>query len=501
MMPAADGSPPRTSSKWFRTFLAVTGAIGIEFIAGTIEAQSAVLLPQLEGSKELPITKDQASWIASMGTLLCPLTSILCGPLMDILGRRLVFKIYYSVSTIGYLIIAFAKEVWHLYIGRLCLAFSLGFTVANVIYLPEITTTSQRSLVLATINPLFSLGLLFSYVVGGYLRWDVASLIHTLICGLGLFSVLFLPESPAWLVKEQRPEDARNVFRWLGRNAAKIDGDISRLQTTGNGPVKRSIPLKQLRHATVWKPFLILITFHFLQTMTGIYNIMFYTVEFFRDLGTAFDPVLVTIGFAFSRFVVCVTVGYYFTTKCPRRVATAVSGFGSGAAYLVAVGYEVWWKGDRRFQWVPVAAVLVSCVFSTAGVQALPWIMTGEVYPLSVRGCMGGATFFVGNVFLFLCIKFHFALVEALGMPGVMTFFGVACLVSGAFGLLVLPETQGRTMLQIELGFMVKKRKPPPERKFRYVKEEELWFEPPNVDQASLEVQPGTEEEFAAKQP
>ncbi len=60
-----------------------------------------------------------------------------------------------------------------------------------------------------------ALGALVAYVVGAFLPWPLLSYFCVAFPVLMLVTVMFLPESPVWLLTNDREGDARTALKWL----------------------------------------------------------------------------------------------------------------------------------------------------------------------------------------------------------------------------------------------------------------------------------------------
>ncbi|CAH0387683.1 unnamed protein product [Bemisia tabaci] len=484
------------------------GAIMIFFFNGVVEAHSAVLLPCLqEPDSPIQITKDQETWIASLGIFAAPLSAILCGPFVDYFGRKVVIQCYFLTSALGYGIIAAATSVIHLYIGRILCSLGVvltglslrmrltrvnasyapfplrhvhsmvfidvskrmkrgrqeGFEVAGIVYIAEVCTKRQRSLCMSLSYSTFTAGILFTYVVGAALPWNLGSALYALLCLLLFLYEWFTPESPPWLVKKGRSDRAVAELQRLGRTETAIAEEIKVLRLTCQEESNQRVEWHTFLQPTVWKPFLIIALFHFLQAATGMYDLLYYTVDFIDQLRTDYDSFKVSMGLAIGRFLMTSTVGSFFTTKVPRKLATAISGFSMGGTLLVAAYYEYLFDGvapgQRPYTWLPILAVFASVMVSCAGVLHLPWMMSGEVFPLNVRGAMGGAVFFVGSWAMFVFLKYYIFFMETFKVTGTLLLCAAASIVTGLFGVFVLTETQNKTLQEVEDSYRRKPRK------------------------------------------
>jgi hypothetical protein len=80
--------------------------------------------------------------------------------------------------------------------------------------------------------------------------------------------------------------------------------------------------------------------------------------------------------------------------------------------------------------------------------------MVGEILPSNIR-CIGGAYIFTMNdIGMFFATKAFPSIVRAIGIYGLFWIFGVSSLLCSLFLYLMLPETKGRSLVQIEEYFL-----------------------------------------------
>uniref|UniRef100_A0A1B6DX73 Major facilitator superfamily (MFS) profile domain-containing protein n=1 Tax=Clastoptera arizonana TaxID=38151 RepID=A0A1B6DX73_9HEMI len=141
-----------------------------------------------------------------------------------------------------------------------------------------------------------------------------------------------------------------------------------------------------------------------------------------------------------------------------RKTLAMASGFGMALSMGVVGTYEYWYENwpveERPYSWTPLIGILFNVCASMLGMLQLPWLMIGELFPLSVRGFMGGIVSSLAYIFIFGVVKVYPNVQSALDMHGTMWLFTIA-----SFGVIIyvhlfLPETRGKTLLEIEMKFM-----------------------------------------------
>ncbi|KAH8278702.1 hypothetical protein KR018_007521, partial [Drosophila ironensis] len=106
--------------------------------------------------------------------------------------------------------------------------------------------------------------------------------------------------------------------------------------------------------------------------------------------------------------------------------------------------------------WLPLILLLLSAFFSHLGIRMLPWILIGEVFPAEIRNSASGFAGGVGYIFGFLANKLFLVMLSALTLPGTFAFYASVAFVGTFVLYFTLPETEGRTLGEIEAHFSKK---------------------------------------------
>uniref|UniRef100_W8AE23 Facilitated trehalose transporter Tret1 n=2 Tax=Ceratitis capitata TaxID=7213 RepID=W8AE23_CERCA len=113
-------------------------------------------------------------------------------------------------------------------------------------------------------------------------------------------------------------------------------------------------------------------------------------------------------------------------------------------------------QSTNNLVWLPLILLLGSAFFAHLGIRMIPWILIGEVFPAPVRSTASGLVSGLGYIFGFLANKLFLQMLSAFTLPGTFWLYSAVALV-GAFTLyFTLPETEGRTLHEIEAHFSKK---------------------------------------------
>lgn len=326
------------------------------------------------------------------------------------------------------------------------------------VYVAEISQPQHRGF-LSAFGPIFvSLGVLLVYSFGYLLRWQITSAACAGFAVLSGAVITFIPESPTWLMSKGEEKKARRAIVWFRGDNEQADDEMTSLSDAIScQPSSTNINYcKQFFEPSVWKPFLILLGFFIFQEGSGLYIILYYAVNFFQESGSTWDKYVLSIIVAFVRLIMSI-IGTICIKNFNRRTMAIVSGFGMAVSMGVAGCYEYLYANvdvaERPAPWLPQLCIVANVCASMLGMLQLPWVMIGELFPTSVRGIMGGVVSSLAYVFIFTVVKVYPAFISAFDLYIMMWIFAAVSLGVIAYVLAFLPETQGKTLLQIEMQF------------------------------------------------
>ena len=169
--------------------------------------------------------------IALIGTIV---GTMVVGKLADMTGRRKILQILAGIFVITALGSALSVNWYMLLIFRLLTGFLLGcISVVTPMFIAEISPAAKRGslVVLNQVNVVTAifLAFVFNYIIAGVVeeeswRWMIG--VETIPAFIFFLLLFRVPDSPRWLVIQERQEEARKVFEKLKVEDAYKEVDI-----------------------------------------------------------------------------------------------------------------------------------------------------------------------------------------------------------------------------------------------------------------------------------
>lgn len=219
------------------------------------------------------------------------------GKIADYFGRKLAMALTVIPFLVSWITLILTRDIIGVYAARFVGGMGSGAACVLVpVYIGEIAQASIRGR-LGTFFPLlFSLGIVYSYVMGAYLSYTIFNVSCCILSIIFLVIIVFLPESPMWLVHSEKKSEAVKVLKILRGFNYDVKEEISTLQDESERmDAKRGGIMDLIGTKAGRKAFVTCLGLMWFQQMSGIDAVLFYTVRIFQNAGSTIEPFVATI--------------------------------------------------------------------------------------------------------------------------------------------------------------------------------------------------------------
>jgi SP family xylose:H+ symportor-like MFS transporter len=406
-----------------------------------------------------------AGWATGCALVGCAIGAGIAGVLSDWLGRKKVLilsAILFFISAVG---TALPKNITVFIIYRIIGGLGVGAaSMSSPMYIAEISPAKIRGRMVSVNQFAIVSGFLVVYFVNYFIaiqgdqmwnqefgwRWMFGS--EVLPALLLLVLLFFVPESPRWLTKQNRSNEALEILvRVNGAEYAKTE-----LLEIKDALAHESGSLKQLFQPGMKIVLVIGIVLAVLQQVTGINVFLYFGTEIFKKMGSDTNAALLqtvmvgTVNLAFT------IIAIWLVDRLGRKPLMMIGSVGMGLSLLGMGRMAYVQKTDL---WVLLFILSYIACFALS-VGPVTWVILSEIFPTRIRGramaiatvCLWVANYVVSQTFPmmeennWLLEKFHHAFPFWL--------YGIFCVVLVAFVWRFVPETKGKTLEEIEKHWM-----------------------------------------------
>jgi len=374
-----------------------------------------------------------------------------CGPLSDRFGRRPVVVLAAVIFALGAIGAALAPSATFLVAARIVLGLAVGLASVIVpLYIAEMSPPDIRGLLVALNQLMITVGILVSYLVnfaftssGNWRAMLGLAVVPSVVLLLGM---LFMPESPRWLVAQDLPDQARQILRRV-RGTERVEDEIRDIEEAESqeeeGP-------RELLRPWVRPILLVGILLNFFGQASGINTIIYYAPTIFENAGFAASAsVLATVGVGAVNVLMTV-VGMSLVDRAGRKPLLLVGLIGMilslgvlGLAFLLS-------SLSGAISYLAVVCLMVYIASFAVSIGVIIFIIPSEIFPLKVRGSAMGFCLLTNWGTNFLITLTFLSLIEAIGEAGTFWLYALIGVAFWLFTYFFIPETKGRSLEEIE---------------------------------------------------
>ncbi|CAG9770634.1 unnamed protein product [Ceutorhynchus assimilis] len=452
----------RKRKNLFQYLAAITANLGIicsEMHYGWTSPSLPILL---SGNYTFTISSEEGSWLVVAPLLGAILGAFITGMIVDIFGRKKLVILSSVPFLFSWLFIAWAKSSVLMFVGRFMAGMTDGLSFTAVpMYLGEIAEPKIRGLIASVCPVCIILGILLINIFGSFLSITTTAYVGTIAPILLLVTFIWMPESPYFYLMRGKVEDARRslqVFRGTEDVQVELEriSEAVRKQNDNRGKCMDLLTVKSNRQAII-----IAFGLRGVQQLSGTTAIIFYCKKIFEESSDFISPSLATIIYFLVQLILSALASIIvdFSGRRPLLIisitGTAMALFLNGAYLYVKDCTDI---DTTSLNFLPLIALLSFVVVFSVGLQTIPLLIMGEVFPTNVKAfALCSADIYYSVIVTIISKLFHWSN-DQFGMYVPFFAFGICCVLGLVFILLFVPETKGKTLEDIQRELKGEKR-------------------------------------------
>lgn len=421
---------------------------------------------QTEGKSPLgenvpPLSDEEISWIGSLPSATLITCSPLFGYMMDRFGRRYTLLLTTAPNIVTYILLLTANNVNMVYISRLIGGFcSSGAFIVGPIYISEIASPNWKGALGGLTGFFAKLGIIISFVLGSYTSYLTMNVVSLSIFVLFLIVFPWIPESPVYLIKSGKLEQAVRALEKLygSKNEPRIREEIKLIQNelryTGER-TKFEILKDFLLKREMRMGLLIVGSAYGFQMLSGYPAIVRYTVDIFERAGTTYSPHVAALFLAVSQLLLSF-VGAFMLDRVGRK-RFLVCGLALMGSSLAVVSLYLHLKSDypehpviHSLRFLPSIALVCFIGFYASAFGTVPFVIIPEIFSPEARAMASSLLNLWFALVEFIVVKLFPTFTNLIQLSGSLAIFAGFGLFGSVCLQFIMFETKGKNFEEIQ---------------------------------------------------
>lgn len=412
-------------------------------------------------------SQELIGWANSCALIGCLIGSIVSGVVSDRFGRKkllIVSALLFALSSVltGWAWFFPSFITWRILGG---VAIGIASNVSPT-YIAEVSPAMWRGRLVSLNQLTIVIGILCAQIVNWLIAQQVpagasAEQIRTSWNGqfgwrwmftavavpslIFLFSSLFIPESPRWLVKNRKREQARATLVKIG-DQRYADDALTEIEAALAAESEHSLRRNELLSPPVLRILGIGVFLAVLQQWSGINVIFNYAEEVYRNAGYGISGVMFNIVITGAINLVFTLVALGFVDRFGRRPLMLFGCAGIGISHLlIGLAYRA------RLGGLPLLIFTLAAIGCYAmSLAPVTWVLISEIFPNRIRGAAVSIAVSALWIASFILTFTFPVILQAIGFAATFWLYAGICFVGFIFVWRRVPETKGKTLEQIE---------------------------------------------------
>ena len=343
------------------------------------------------------------------------------------------------------------------------------------VYIAEISSVKLRGIFGTLTQIVLTSGIVVNYAMGAIddFPYYYISLVAVGIVALFEVLMIWLPETPRWLLSRGYGEDAEKALLWLRGKKIGFQQEVDEMKkaiiTT---TAKRTKVRKEFLKRSVFVPFIYVLILFFFHQAGGINAVSSFASSLFTDAGIS-NPRTTTIYAVGGASLIGNFVSFVAVDLIGRTSLLILSGTGMflgsemlGVHFFITrpslcdsynstlvESVDVVKSCNTHFGPLAIVSLILYRFAFAIGWGPIPWLLLSELLPLAVRGVASGFAMFTTWSIAAIVAGFYLEYAELVQPWFAMWTFSLINLASVLFVLIFIPETKGRTLEEMERKF------------------------------------------------
>ncbi|KAF5554633.1 quinate permease [Fusarium mexicanum] len=417
-----------------------------------------------------------SSNVVSLLTAGCFFGAIAASFINDRFGRRYSLILFCIIFLVGAAVQTAAHHaIGQIYAGRVIAGLGVGgMSSITPVFVSENCPPKTRGRVSGLFQEFIVIGSTFAYwldygvsshIPQGTKQWRIPVAIQLVPAGLMLIGLCFLKESPRWLMKKGRYQEALRALAYI-RNVAETDTEVVKEMAEIRVAIEEELTLSE---GVKWREclspgnryrFFVAFVIMMCQQFSGTNSIGYYAPQIFQTVGVSSTHTSLFATGVYGTIKVISTGIFLFIgiDKWGRRNSLLGGALWMGSVMLIIGAVLATNAPDTNSNKVSSASVaMIALIYLyvigySASWGPTPWVYVSEIFPTRLREYGVGLAATTQWLFNFVITEVTPAAINHTGWRAFLM-FGIFCFANFAFVFFFIKETKGRSLEEMDVLF------------------------------------------------
>ncbi|XP_012540340.1 facilitated trehalose transporter Tret1 isoform X1 [Monomorium pharaonis] len=432
---------------------------------GLNEGWPTPTIPKFNNTDPLEVTNDEMTWIVNFMYVGVAIGSLVPFVLMDNIGRKGTLLVTTIPKIMAWIFLGVSNSVPLIYAGRILAGIGCGITYAVMpMYLGEISSKRTRGPLGTLTAVLLNIGMLLAYAIGLWISRFAMAMISVCAPVIFLLAFIWLPESSVFLTRKNRLEPAEKTLQWaLGKE--NVDEELEEIKRIVESEDQCSkLTLREMfkeiftktQNRRAFRIALILLSG---LALTGAAPILAFQSYIYEEAGfeISINASIIMSGVAIVLAgIACVSLVRLTGKRLLLLIAAPICVISLAVLaiffQLQSSGYDV-----SKFKWVPTVFVIIYVLGFGFGLNPIPLAYIGEIFGVEVKVAAAVLIALYYALSTTAVVKFFQVMQESYGTFAPLWTFSAITFLIWILIYLFVPETEGKTLEEIQLELRNKK--------------------------------------------
>ncbi len=410
------------------------------------------VLPFIERDFHLSLN-DQGA-VAGYLLLGAAVGALMSGYLSRLFGRKKILILAAFIFTFVTILAVLSTSFTVFLIARFIVGIAVGIaSFIAPLYLSEIAPFAFRGRLVAIFQLMITIGIFVMFLSNAALMhtgsWRIMMLVIVIPSSLMLIGSFSLPESPRWMVLQDRINEARNILLHIRSSKEEAEFELNEIIATAN---KKSLNVKLLSNKFFIKVVILGVMLQILQQFTGINAVMYYSSQIFATAGFT-NPSLATVIVGLVNMLTTIVAMKYIDNIGRKPILYFGLILMVISCMIIAYLFNLQTSGmvlSAFMQYTLLIACLVFIFGFAVSLGPIVWILCSEIFPLDGRELGVTITTMVNWMCNAIIGAYSLNWFHTFGVGNTFFLFGICGILGLGLVKFFTPETKGITLEELE---------------------------------------------------